>query len=127
MEEGQVWEAALSAATHHLDKLVAIVDRNGYQLDGRVDDVAAIEPLDAKWRAFGWEVHEVDGHDVVALANLLRKIKNDADRDKPCCIIAKTAKGKGIDYMEKEPGWHLGYLAPEDEERARTMILKGAK
>lgn len=123
MQEGQVWEAALSAATHGLTRLVAIVDRNGYQLDGKVDDVAAVEPLDAKWRAFGWDVHEVDGHDVVALANLLRKVKQDSTRGKPCCIIARTVKGKGIDYMETEPGWHLGYLAPEDEQHARKTLL----
>ena len=126
MEEGQVWEAALSAATHKLGNLVAIVDRNGYQLDGRVDDVAAVEPLDEKWRAFGWEVHSVDGHDVVALANLLRRVKADTARARPCCIIARTMKGKGIDYMETEPGWHLGYLAPEDSERARQTILASA-
>lgn len=126
MQEGQVWEAALSAATHRLGRLVAIVDRNGYQLDGSVDDIAAVEPLADKWRAFGWEVHEVDGHDVVALANLLRRIKADRTRSQPCCIIARTVKGKGIDYMETEPGWHLGYLAPEDERRARETILAGA-
>ncbi len=120
-----MWEAALSAATHSLTKLVAIVDRNGYQLDGKVDEVAAVEPLDQKWRAFGWEVHQVDGHDVEALANLLRDVRSDGARTKPCCIIAKTQKGKGIDYMEKEPGWHLGYLAPEDERRAREMLLDG--
>lgn len=125
MQEGQVWEAALSAATHSLGRLVAIVDRNGYQLDGKVDDVSAVEPLDEKWRAFGWEVHEVDGHDVAALANLLRKVKADRARSKPCCIIARTVKGKGIDYMETEPGWHLGYLAPEDERRARETLLAG--
>ncbi|PTE08643.1 transketolase [Mesorhizobium helmanticense] len=127
MQEGQVWEAALSAASHRLSKLVAIIDRNGYQLDGKVDDVVAIEPLDEKWRAFGWDVHEVDGHDVAALANLLRAVKADSAREKPCCIIARTVKGKGIDYMETEPGWHLGYLAPEDEALAREAILAGAQ
>lgn len=123
MQEGQVWEAALNAAGHGLSNLVAIVDRNGYQLDGKVDDVLGVEPLDEKWRAFGWEVHTVDGHDVVALTELLRRVKADKIRTKPCCIIAKTSKGKGVDYMESEPGWHLGYLAPEDTERARHMIL----
>jgi transketolase len=125
MQEGQVWEAALSAATHKLTKLVAIVDRNGYQLDGKVDEVAAVEPLADKWRAFGWEVREVDGHDVTALANLLREVRSDDARAKPCCIIANTLKGKGIDYMEQEPGWHLGYLAPQDERRARDLLLGG--
>lgn len=123
MQEGQVWEAALSAAGHNLSNVIAIVDRNGFQLDGKVDDVVGIEPLDEKWRAFGWEVHEVDGHDLVALTSLLRGVKADTERTKPCCIIAQTLKGKGIDYMETEPGWHLGYLSPEDSEKARQTIL----
>ncbi len=123
MQEGQVWEAAISAANHKLSNVIAIVDRNGYQLDGKVDDIMAIEPLDEKWRAFGWEVHEVDGHDIVALTSILRRVKADKMREKPCCIIAKTVKGKGIDYMETEPGWHLGYLSPEDSEKARQTIL----
>ncbi len=123
MQEGQVWEAALSAASHNLSNLIAIVDRNGYQLDGKVDDVIAIEPLDEKWRAFGWEVHTVDGHDLEALTTLLRAAKADRARTKPCCIIARTVKGKGIDYMETEPGWHLGYLGAEDEAKARETIL----
>jgi transketolase len=118
MQEGQVWEAALSAAHHKASNLFAIVDRNGFQLDGNVDDVMSIEPLADKWRAFGWEVHGVDGHDVGALARLLRGLKADAARTKPVCVIARTIKGKGIGYMETEPGWHLGYLAPEDEARA---------
>ncbi len=101
-------------------RLVAIVDRNGYQLDGKVDDVAAVEPLDEKWRAFGWEVHEVDGHDVVALANLLRAIKADTKREKPCCVIARTMKGKGIDYMETEPGWHLAISRPKTKRAPAT-------
>jgi transketolase len=123
MQEGQVWEAALSAASHRLSNVIAIVDRNGYQLDGKVDDVMAVEPLDEKWRAFGWEVHEVDGHDIVALTSLLRRVKADRNREKPCCVIARTVKGRGIDYMETEPGWHLGYLSPEDSEKARQAIL----
>lgn len=123
MQEGQVWEAALSAAHHKANRLVAIVDRNGYQLDGAVDDVIGIEPLDEKWRAFGWEVHIVDGHNLSELVPLLRKVKADKDRTKPCCIIAKTVKGKGVSYMETEPGWHLGYLDPSDGERARAEIL----
>lgn len=123
MQEGQVWEAAIHAAHHELSRLVAIVDRNGYQLDGSVDDVMGIEPLDEKWRAFGWETHNVDGHDIKALTTLLRQVKSDDTRTKPCCIIAHTIKGKGVGYMETEPGWHLGYLAPEDAERARQEIL----
>ena len=114
MQEGQVWEAALSAAHHRPRKLIAIVDRNGFQLDGKVDDVIGVEPLDEKWRAFGWEVHAVDGHDVAALTEVLRRVKAERSRERPACIIAQTIKGKGVSYMETEPGWHLGYLAPED-------------
>lgn len=126
MHEGQVWEAALCAAHYKTSNLVAIVDRNGYQLDGKVDDIIGIEPLGAKWRAFGWEVHEVDGHDVAALATLLRTLRADTSRQTPVVIIANTVKGKGVEYMETDPGWHLGYLAPEDEERARLEIeMKG--
>jgi len=123
MQEGQVWEAAISAAHYGLNRLVAIVDRNGYQLDGKVDDVMGIEPLDEKWRSFGWEVHVVDGHDIASLTALLRRVRADEMRNKPCCIIARTVKGKGVSYMETEPGWHLGYLAPADAERAREEIL----
>ena len=78
----------------------------------KVDDVMTIEPLDRKWEAFGWDVHCVDGHDVVALAEVLRRIKADESRDRPACVIARTVKGKGVSYMEAEPGWHLGYLNP---------------
>ncbi len=123
MQEGQVWEAALSAAHHGTGRLIAIVDRNGYQLDGAVDEVMGIEPLDAKWEAFGWEVHKVDGHDVTALTALLRRLRADTARTRPVCVIAKTVKGKGVSYMETEPGWHLGYLAPNDAQRAIEEIL----
>lgn len=122
MQEGQVWSAAMAAAHHKARNLVAIVDRNRYQLDGKVDDVMAVEPLAAKWQAFGWEVHEVDGHDVEALAVLLRRIQADLARTAPVCVIAHTVKGKGVAFMETEPGWHLGYLAPEDEARVLAEL-----
>ncbi len=123
MQEGQVWEAALAATHHGLSRLVAIVDRNGYQLDGAVDEVMGIEPLDAKWRGFGWDVEVVDGHDLLALTAALRAAKADTARTAPACIIARTVKGKGVSYMETEPGWHLGYLDPSDAEAARAEIL----
>ena len=125
LQEGQVWEAALSAAHHGTSNLIAIIDRNGYQLDGKVDDVMGIEPIAEKWRAFGWETHEVDGHDCQALGSLLRRLKADTDRNCPAVIIARTVKGKGVSYMETDPGWHLGYLDPEDTERARQEIIEG--
>lgn len=123
MQEGQVWEAATCASHHRLSQLVAIIDRNGFQLDGEVDDVMGVEPLTDKWRAFGWEVYDVDGHDLSALTSLLRNIRADSTREKPCCIIARTVKGKGVSYMETEPGWHLGYLAPIDADAARREIM----
>lgn len=122
MQEGQVWAAAMGAAHHGLGRLVAIVDRNRVQLDGVVEDVIRIEPLDEKWASFGWDVHEVDGHDVEALTLLLRRIRAQGDRGKPVCVIAHTVKGKGVGFMEREPGWHLGYLAPADEEKALAEI-----
>jgi transketolase len=122
MQEGQVWEAALQASHLGLSNLVAIIDRNGYQLDGKVDDVITIEPLADKWRAFGWQVHEVDGHDATAVALLLERLRDTRDAG-PACVIAHTLKGKGVSYMETEPGWHLGYLAPEDMARAIDEIL----
>ena len=127
MQEGQVWEAAMSAAHHRLSRLIAIVDRNGFQLDGRVDDVVGIEPLADKWRAFGWDVHEVDGHDVDALYALLHRLKDDDDRTGPACVIAHTIKGKGVSFMETEPGWHLGYLDPIDAAAAADEIRAGAR
>jgi transketolase len=99
------------------------VDRNGYQLDGKVDDVMGVESLADKWRAFGWDVYEVDGHSVRDFTALMRRLKADGSRDKPACVIAKTIKGKGVSYMETEPGWHLGYLAPDDAKRAIEEIM----
>ncbi|WP_434802968.1 transketolase [Paracoccus albus] len=122
MQEGQVWEAALFAAHNRLSNLIAIVDRNGFQLDGRVDDVMNIEPLADKWRAFGWQVHEVDGHDLSAVTELMRRLRADDTRTSPALVISKTLKGKGVEYMETEPGWHLGWLDPTDAEDAIAEI-----
>lgn len=123
MQEGQVWEAALFAAHNRLSKVVCIIDRNGYQLDGKVDDVIGVESLVDKWTAFGWQVYDVNGHDLRELTGVLRMIKADDKREKPACVIARTVKGKGVSYMETEPGWHLGYLAPEDAQRAIEEIM----
>jgi transketolase len=123
MQEGQVWEAAQFAAHHDLSRLVAIIDRNGFQLDGRVDDVIGIEPLDKRWESFGWETHVVDGHDLAQLVALLRRVRDDVNRTRPACVIARTVKGKGVSYMETEPGWHLGYLDPADAKAAIEEIM----
>jgi transketolase len=120
LHEGQVWEAAMSAAHHRVGGLVAIVDRNDYCLDGRVDQVIGVEPLTEKWQAFGWHVCEVDGHDPAALMSTLRAAA--AHEDGPTAVVASTIKGKGVSFMEREPGWHLGYLAPSDEALALDEI-----
>ncbi len=126
LNEGQVWEAAMGAAHHGARNLIAIVDRNEYSLDGKVDDVLGIEPVADKFAAFGWEVHDVDGHDVPALLGLLRGVADDAARARPAVVIARTVKGKGVSFMESELGWHLGYLAPEDEVVALAEIRGAA-
>jgi transketolase len=118
LEEGQNWEAAMLASHLRVDRLVAIVDRNQYSLDGFVDDMNAVEPLADKWRAFGWNVCAVDGHDVAALASVLREVR-DHPKDTPTVVIAATVKGKGVRFMEENFGWHLGWL----DEADRTDVL----
>ncbi|NIH80273.1 transketolase [Amycolatopsis viridis] len=125
LHEGQIWEAALGAAHHQVSNLIAIVDRNDHSLDGRIDTVTGIEPLEDKWRAFGWQAHRVDGHDVAALLALLRSVVADTARTSPVVIIADTVKGKGISYMEAEFGWHLGWLAEQDERNAIEELRRG--
>lgn len=125
--EGQVWEAAMSAAHYKAGRVVAIIDRNGYCLDGQVDEVMGIEPLGQKWRAFGWDVHDVDGHDVGALFSLLRTLAGREAPTQPAVVIAHTVKGKGVPFMEREIGWHLGYLSPKDEAKALEHIETAGK
>lgn len=120
--EGQVWEAALSAAHHQVGHLVAVIDRNLYSLDGPVDEVIGLEPLVEKWQAFGWDVHTVDGHDPQAVLETLLTLRAREQRGRPGLVIAQTVKGKGVGFMESELGWHLGYLGPEDEERALAEL-----
>lgn len=103
-EEGQVWEAAMFAAHYQLDNLIAIVDYNGLQIDGTVADVAGLDKLDEKFRAFGFEVFQMDGHDFEQIEATIEKAK--AVKGKPAVIIAKTVKGKGVSYMEDKVGWH---------------------
>ncbi len=104
IQEGQIWEAAMAAAFHKLDNVVAIVDYNRIQLDGFVKDIMELEPLADKWRAFGWHTLEIDGHDFLAI----REALEDAERtkDKPTCIVAHTIKGKGVSFMENNPKFH---------------------
>jgi transketolase len=103
-QEGQVWEAALTAPNYELGTLTAIVDRNRYQLDGAVEDINSLDPFPDKWRAFGWHVLEVDGHDLTAVLGALHEAREP--RDAPACIIANTVKGKGVTFMENDNEFH---------------------
>jgi transketolase len=125
LHEGQVWEAAMAAAHRRVPNLIAIVDRNEYCLDGVVEDVVGLEPLAEKWTAFGWLVTSVDGHDVDALLETFAGLAADGARDRPAVVIANTVKGRGVGFMEREPGWHLGYLDPADEERVLAELRGG--
>ena len=116
-DEGQVWEAAMSAAHYRLDNLTAIVDRNGIQNDRFTDDVMKLEPLADKWRAFGWRVFEIDGHDMREILGALRQASDT--RDQPSMIIAKTVKGKGVSFMENNPAFHGA--APNQDEYDKAM------
>lgn len=117
-QEGQVWEAAMFAAHRGLDNLVAIVDRNGLQIDGCTADVCDPGDMRAKFEAFGWDVHEVDGHDIPALVKTLAAAK--ADRSgRPHAVIARTVKGKGVSFMENQAGWHG--KAPNGEQTKEAL------
>lgn len=123
VEEGQVWEAAMSAAKFHLDNLCAVVDVNGLQIDGRTADVMPSEPLDQKFQAFGWQVIAVDGHDMAALDEAFSRAKTL--KGAPVVLLARTVKGKGVSFMENDAGWHG--KAPNDEQYERAMAeLRGA-
>lgn len=120
-EEGQVWEAAMFAAANGLDNLVAIVDSNGLQIDGNVQDVAGLGDLVSKFKAFGWDTMEVDGHDCDALVDVLTKAKL-AKSGKPIAVIADTTKGKGVSFMEDKAGWHGKAPSCEEAENALAEI-----
>ncbi len=113
LNEGQVWEAAQAASHFGLGNVCAIVDRNQMGLDGKTEEVMSVEPIRGRFEAFGWRVFDVDGHDPAALVSLLCNLQ-DPGEDQPVCVIARTVKGKGVEYMELSRTWHLGYLAPAD-------------
>lgn len=120
VEEGQVWEAAMFASHNKLDNLVVIVDQNGLQIDGTVEEVAGIEPLDKKFESFGFEVIKIDGHDFEQIASALDKAKTV--KGKPTAILAKTVKGKGVSFMENQVGWHGTAPNKEQFEQATAEL-----
>lgn len=103
-QEGVVWEAAQFAAHYKLDSLTAIVDNNGLQIDGRVEEVMGIEPLVDKWQAFGWDVEDIDGHDMLAIDKVMNMDRGGST--KPLMVIARTVKGKGVSFMENNVDFH---------------------
>lgn len=112
LEEGQVWEASMLAGHRNLDNLCLVIDINGLQIDGPTAEVAGPEPIDEKFRAFGFDVQVIDGHDFDAIQAAFDHAKTV--KGKPSAILAKTVKGKGVSYMENQAGWHG--KAPNDEE-----------
>lgn len=104
LQEGQVWEAAMAAAHYKLDNVVAFVDHNGLQIDGPVREVMSPEPVADKWRAFGWNVEVIDGHNLSEIINALKAARDV--KGKPTAIIANTIKGRGVSFMENQVGWH---------------------
>lgn len=117
VQEGQVWEAAMTAAHYKLDNVCAFLDSNNLQIDGNVDKVMGVEPLDEKWRAFGWNVMVINGHDMEEILGALEAAKNH--KGQPTMIIAKTTKGKGISFMEDVCGFHG--VAPTKEETEKAL------
>jgi transketolase len=117
IQEGQIWEAAMSAAHYGLDNLTALVDRNRLQIDGRTAEVMSVEPLAAKWRAFGWHTLEVDGHNIPELLEAFQACRGVAGR--PSVIIAHTVKGKGVSVFEDKAKYHG--VAPNDEEYQQAL------
>lgn len=120
-QEGSTWEAALFAAQHRLDNLVAIVDHNKIQNYGRVAEVMALHPLADKWQAFGWSVQEINGHDCAAIAEVLAAVPFQAGL--PSAIVAHTVKGKGVSFMEDTLKWHYQTPTAEEVEAARRELL----
>jgi transketolase len=116
LAEGSNWEAAMAGAHYRLDHLTAIIDRNTLQISGRTRDVMNSEPLAEKWRAFGWAVKTVNGHDFAELTDALAK---PAEAGKPTCVIANTIKGKGVSFMEDVAKWHHG--VPTEAELKQAL------
>ncbi|MDF2984272.1 MAG: transketolase [Devosia sp.] len=120
LQEGSNWEAALTAGHRKLENLTLIIDRNRLQQGARTEETASLDPLDDKWRAFGWHVEMVDGHDHRALYEVLSK--SPKGRGKPLCVIANTFKGKGVSFMHDNVAWHHGVPNKEQYEQAMREL-----
>jgi len=116
LDEGNIWEAAMSASHFNVSNIIAIVDRNHVQLSGTTEEIMRQEPLAEKWKAFGWEVHEINGHDIDLVISTIKKAQSSG---KPVVIIANTIKGKGVSFMEGKAAWHG--VAPDDEQAKQAL------
>lgn len=123
--EGSVWEAAMFAAHHRLNNLVAIIDRNGQCVNDFTENMNRLDPLGAKWAAFGWEVREIDGHSFEELQTSLGDL-HTRRAEKPLVVIANTVKGKGVSFMEGQLAWHHGGVSGVKLEQARKELVKSA-
>jgi transketolase len=122
--EGSVWEAAMAAHHYKLDTLTAFVDRNRMMIDGLTEDVMSLEPLAEKWRAFGWSVREIDGHDYAEIGEAIEDAR--ATQGVPSVVICRTVKGRGVDFMEDQVKWHYGSIDSELAARAKASIRSEA-
>ena len=120
VQEGIIWEAAMSAAHYKLDNMIAFLDYNGLQIDGEVESVMSINPIEDKFRTFGWNVITIDGHDFDQIFAALDMAKDTVD--KPTMIIAKTVKGKGVSFMENQASWHGNAPSEEQLEQALSEL-----
>ena len=114
LQEGQIWEAAMYAASRGIDNIVATIDYNGRQIDGDVEDVLSLGDLKQKWQAFGWDVYEMDGHDFDNIRETLTNVKAELGKGKPILILMKTEMGQGVDFMMGSHKWHG--VAPNEEQ-----------
>jgi len=122
-QEGQIWEAAMAAAHYKLDNVCGILDDNGLQIDGPVNEIMKIEPIADKWACFGWEVFRVNGHDFQEIISALDKA--ETVKNKPSLIVARTVKGKGVSFFEGKVEYHG--IPPTDEELAKALVELGIK
>ena len=123
IQEGIVWEALMSAAHYKLDNMVAILDHNGLQIDGKNEDVMTVAPVVDKFQAFGWNVIQIDGHDFEQILDAFKQAR--ACKGKPTMIVAETIKGKGVSFMENNAGWHG--KAPDEEQTKQALAELGGE
>lgn len=120
IQEGSIWESAMAASKFNADHLIAILDNNGVQLDGTLEEIMPMGDIKAKWEAFGWNVIPCDGHDVSSISDAVDKAKEN--KGKPTLILAKTVKGKGISFMEGKNTWHGKAISDEDYKNAKAEL-----